>query len=73
MGEVREVNRHFLEMLMEKDYLPVIAKGASGQLEIVVFAVLFIVFLQRARGGIVPYVAEWLPKLKRQLPSPTTA
>jgi branched-chain amino acid transport system permease protein len=51
-----------------QDYLPVIAKGASGQLEIVVFAVLFIVFLQRARGGIVPYVSQWLPKLKRQVP-----
>jgi len=52
-----------------QDYLPVIAKGASGQLEIVVFSVLFIIFLQRARGGIVPFVGEWLPKPKRDLPA----
>ncbi|MBM3647085.1 MAG: branched-chain amino acid ABC transporter permease, partial [Alphaproteobacteria bacterium] len=37
-----------------QDWLPVIAPGASGQLEIVVFSVLFIVLLQRARAGIVP-------------------
>jgi len=30
MGEVREVNRGFLEMLMEKDYLPVIAPVGIG-------------------------------------------
>ena len=30
MGEVREVNRQFLEMLMEKDYLPVIAPVGIG-------------------------------------------
>ena len=29
-GEVREVNRQFLEMLMEKDYLPVIAPVGIG-------------------------------------------
>jgi len=32
-----------------QDYLPMIAKGAAGQLEIVVFSVLFIIFLQHAR------------------------
>jgi len=32
-----------------QDYLPIIAPGASSQLEIVVFAVLFILLLQRAR------------------------
>jgi acetylglutamate kinase len=30
MGDVREVNRGFLEMLMEKDYLPVIAPVGIG-------------------------------------------
>jgi acetylglutamate kinase len=30
MGEVREVNRGFLEMLTEKDYLPVIAPVGIG-------------------------------------------
>ena len=39
-----------------QDYLPLIAKDASGPLEIVVFAAIFIIFLQRARGGIVPAV-----------------
>ncbi len=52
-----------------QDYLPVIAKGASGQLEIVAFSVLFIVFLQRARGGIVPFVALWLPRPNPELPA----
>jgi branched-chain amino acid transport system permease protein len=44
-----------------QDYLPLIARGASGQLEIVVFAVLFILLLQRARGGILPFVLRYLP------------
>src|SRR5215467_5878531 len=38
-----------------QDYLPIIApSGASGQLEVVVFSVLFIILLQRARAGVVP-------------------
>lgn len=44
-----------------QDYLPLLVKGASGQLEIVAFAALFILFLQRARQGIVPYVQKFLP------------
>ena len=44
-----------------QDYLPLIAPGASGQLEIVVFAAIFILFLQRARRGIVPFIADRLP------------
>jgi branched-chain amino acid transport system ATP-binding protein/branched-chain amino acid transport system permease protein len=52
-----------------QDYLPLIAKGASGQLEIVVFSVIFIVFLQRARNGLVPFVTERLPKLRRNIPA----
>ena len=51
-----------------QDYLPLIARGASGQLEIVAFAALFIVFLQRARHGIVPFVAGRLPQPRRQRP-----
>jgi len=47
-----------------QDYLPLIAKGASGQLEIVAFAALFILFLQRARQGIVPFLAGFLPQPK---------
>lgn len=53
-----------------QDYLPLIAKGASGQLEIVVFASIFILFLQRARQGIVPYLARFLPKTQPERPQP---
>ena len=50
-----------------QDYLPLIAKGASGQLEVVVFSALFIIFLQHARNGIVPYLTRFLPA---RLPPP---
>ncbi|MBN9081011.1 MAG: hypothetical protein BGP04_22290 [Rhizobiales bacterium 62-17] len=53
-----------------QDYLPLIAKGASGQLEIVAFSALFILFLQRARQGIVPYVAKFLPEPAHEPPPP---
>jgi branched-chain amino acid transport system permease protein len=52
-----------------QDYLPLIAKGASGQLEIVVFSVIFIIVLQRARNGLVPFVTERLPKLRQSVPA----
>ncbi|MGE0315787.1 MAG: ATP-binding cassette domain-containing protein [Lautropia sp.] len=45
-----------------QDLLPAIAPGAAGQLEIVAFSALFILFLQYARNGIVPFVAQWLPQ-----------
>ncbi len=51
-----------------QDYLPLIAKGASGQLEIVAFSALFILFLQWARQGIVPFVARFLPKARHERP-----
>ena len=51
-----------------QDVLPLIAPSSSGALEIVVFSALFIVFLQRARDGIVPYVAQWLPETERTRP-----
>ena len=53
-----------------QDYLPLIAKGASGQLEIVAFSALFILFLQRARQGIVPFFARFLPEPKVPRPQP---
>jgi branched-chain amino acid transport system permease protein len=56
-----------------QDYLPLIAKGASGQLEIVVFSALFILFLQRARQGIVPLFARFLPEPKQSRPQPAAA
>ncbi len=46
-----------------QDYLPLISPNASGQLEVVAFAAIFIVFLQRARRGVVPYIADRLPKI----------
>jgi branched-chain amino acid transport system permease protein len=51
-----------------QDYLPVIAPGASGQLESVVFAVLFILLLQRARAGLVPFVLRFLPRVQSARP-----
>jgi branched-chain amino acid transport system permease protein len=53
-----------------QDFLPMIAKGASGQLEIVAFSALFIIFLQRARQGIVPSIVKLLPALRRDPPPP---
>jgi branched-chain amino acid transport system permease protein len=53
-----------------QDVLPLIAPGAAAQLEIVVFSALFIVFLQHARDGIVPFLARWLPAPARSLPAP---
>ena len=51
-----------------QDYLPLIAPNAAGQLEIVVFSALFILFLQHAREGIVPFVAHFLPEPIRKPP-----
>jgi branched-chain amino acid transport system permease protein len=53
-----------------QDYLPMIAHGASGQLEVVVFSLLFILLLQRARGGLVPYALRYLPRLQPSALSP---
>ncbi|MFO1116085.1 MAG: branched-chain amino acid ABC transporter ATP-binding protein/permease [Beijerinckiaceae bacterium] len=52
-----------------QDYLPLIAPGVSGQLEIVAFAAIFIVFLQRARRGIVPWIADRLPAAPQAQPT----
>jgi branched-chain amino acid transport system permease protein len=51
-----------------QDWLPRLAPGASGQLEIVVFSVLFILLLQRARAGLVPFALPWLPRLQPVVP-----
>jgi branched-chain amino acid transport system permease protein len=44
-----------------QDILPLVTRD-SGQLEIVVFGSLFILMLQNARSGIVPFVARYLPR-----------
>src|SRR5260370_1794910 len=56
-----------------QDYLPVIAPGASGQLEVVVFSVFFILLLQRARAGLVPFVRRFLPKVQSLAPAASAA
>ena len=56
-----------------QDYLPLVAPGAAGQLETVAFSVLFILFLQRAREGLVPFALRWLPPLRRLPPGPAPA
>jgi branched-chain amino acid transport system permease protein len=43
-----------------QDYLPLVAPGVAGQLEIVVFSVMFILLLQRARTGLVPLALRYL-------------
>ena len=54
-----------------QDLLPLIAKGAAAQLEIVVFSGLFILFLQRAREGVTPWIAGLLPRAA--MPKPPSA
>lgn len=56
-----------------QDFLPLVAPGAAGQLEAVVFAVLFIVFLQRARDGLIPFVLRRLPAVRHEPPAPAAA
>jgi branched-chain amino acid transport system permease protein len=51
-----------------QDWLPRLAPGASGQLEIVVFSVLFILLLQRARAGLVPFALRVLPRVQPIVP-----
>jgi ABC-type branched-subunit amino acid transport system ATPase component len=51
-----------------QDVLPALTRN-SGQLEIVVFGVLFVVLLQNARAGIVPYVRRYLPPVQRPVPA----
>jgi branched-chain amino acid transport system permease protein len=53
-----------------QDILPVVAPRAGGQLEIVVFSALFILFLQHARDGIVPFLVRWWPEPVRVRPAP---
>ncbi len=43
-----------------QDWLPLVL-GRSGNFEIVVFGVLMVLVLQRAREGIWPWLAHWLP------------
>ncbi|GMO93264.1 branched-chain amino acid ABC transporter ATP-binding protein/permease [Bradyrhizobium sp. TM239] len=51
-----------------QDFLPLVIKNGSGQLELVVFSALFIVFLQRARQGLVPFLARLMPMRPKAIP-----
>jgi len=44
-----------------QDWLPILL-GRSGNFEMVVFGVLMVIVLQRAREGVWPWVAHWLPE-----------
>ena len=44
-----------------QDWLPVLL-GRSGNFEMVVFGVLMVIVLQRAREGVWPWIARWLPE-----------
>jgi ABC-type branched-subunit amino acid transport system ATPase component/ABC-type branched-subunit amino acid transport system permease subunit len=44
-----------------QDWLPVLL-GRSGNFEMVVFGVLMVIVLQRAREGVWPWIAHWLPQ-----------
>ena len=50
-----------------QDVLPIFTRY-SAQLEIVVFGILFIVLLQKARAGIVPIISRYLPRPSLSLP-----
>jgi ABC-type branched-subunit amino acid transport system ATPase component/ABC-type branched-subunit amino acid transport system permease subunit len=51
-----------------QDVLPVFTRY-SAQLEVVVFGVLFVVILQKARAGIVPMINRYLPRPPSALPA----
>jgi ABC-type branched-subunit amino acid transport system ATPase component/ABC-type branched-subunit amino acid transport system permease subunit len=51
-----------------QDVLPLFTRY-SAQLEIVVFGVLFVVILQKARAGIVPMINRYLPRRRLALPT----
>ena len=46
-----------------QDWLPVLL-GRSGNFEMVVFGVLMVIVLQRAREGVWPWIAHWLPQTR---------
>ena len=50
-----------------QDVLPPITRY-SAQLEVVLFGVLFVVLLQKARGGVVPMLKRFLPRRKGERP-----
>jgi branched-chain amino acid transport system permease protein len=49
-----------------QDVLPSVTTY-SGQLEAVVFGILFVILLQKARGGVVPIIKKLLPRSERKI------
>jgi branched-chain amino acid transport system permease protein len=49
-----------------QDVLPSVTTY-SGQLEAVVFGILFVILLQKARGGVVPIIKKLLPRPERKI------
>jgi branched-chain amino acid transport system permease protein len=47
-----------------QDWFPVLLPSAAGQLQVVAFSALFILFLQRSRDGLVPWIARALPGVR---------
>src|SRR4029079_2941810 len=56
-----------------QSYLPLLLHG-EGQLETIVFGILLVVLLQRAPGGVWPWLMSWWPfKLPRKRPDTSLA
>jgi branched-chain amino acid transport system permease protein len=53
-----------------QDVLPMVTKY-SAQLEAVFFGVLFIVLMQKVRGGVVPLIRRFIPRAKPAMPVPS--
>ena len=53
-----------------QDHLHYFAGRSAGQLEIVAFAALFILFLQYAHHGVVPWLLRLVPRAKPRSPKP---
>ena len=51
-----------------QDLLPHFAENGQ-QLEVIVFAIIYVLALQFARGGVMPFVLRYLPKPVRQAPA----
>ncbi|HEX3503994.1 MAG TPA: branched-chain amino acid ABC transporter ATP-binding protein/permease [Xanthobacteraceae bacterium] len=49
-----------------QDVLPSVT-SYSGQLQAVVFGVLFVILLQKARGGVVPIIRKYLPRPEKKI------
>jgi branched-chain amino acid transport system permease protein len=55
-----------------QDLLPLVG-GDTGQMEVVVFEALFILVLQRARGGLIPAISALFPRITPPAPVPADA